>query len=94
MPYDPNSPPNPLPPLNDGYPDDWHVPPSAQDDSFPDDWYVPPSAQLAGGTTPRSDVGTVRWVLITVIIIGGAGVLFGTLLRSGRLPRWRRGART
>jgi hypothetical protein len=45
MPYDPNSPRNPLPPLNDGYPDDWHVPPSAQDDSFPDDWYVPPSAQ-------------------------------------------------
>ena len=48
MPYDPNSPPNPLPPLNDGYPDDWHVPPSAQDDSFPDDWYVPPSAQPSG----------------------------------------------
>jgi hypothetical protein len=43
MPYDPTR--NPLPPLNDGYPDDWHVPPSAQDDSFPDDWHVPPSAQ-------------------------------------------------
>src|SRR5262249_61666665 len=55
---------------------------------------VPPSAQLAGGTTPRSDVGTIRWVLITVVIIGGAGVLAGTLLRSGRLPRPRRGART
>ena len=45
MPFDPNSPRNPLPPLNDGYPDDWYVPPSAQDDSFPDDWHVPPSAQ-------------------------------------------------
>src|SRR5215472_7285484 len=45
MPFDPNSPRNPLPPLNDGYPDDWHVPTSAQDDSFPDDWHVPPSAQ-------------------------------------------------
>jgi hypothetical protein len=45
MPFDPNFPRDPLPPLNDGYPDDWHVPPSAQDDSFPDDWHVPPSAQ-------------------------------------------------
>jgi hypothetical protein len=45
MPFDPNSPRDPLPPLNDGYPDDWFVPPSAQDDSFPDDWHVPPSAQ-------------------------------------------------
>ena len=55
---------------------------------------VPPSAELAGGTTPRSDVGTIRWVLITIVIIGGAGVLGGTLLRSGKLPRLRRGART
>jgi len=39
-------------------------------------------------------VGMIRWALITVIIIGGAGVLGGTLLRSGRLPRRRRGART
>ena len=43
--FDPNSPGNSLPPLNDGYPDDCFVPPSAQDDSFPDDWFVPPSAQ-------------------------------------------------
>jgi len=56
--------------------------------------FVPPSAQLAGGTTPRSDVGRIRWALITVLIIGGAGVLGGTLLRSDRLPRRRRGART
>jgi len=56
--------------------------------------YVPPSAQLAGGTTPRSEVGTIRWALITVVIIGGAGVLGGALLRSGRLPRRRRGAGT
>jgi hypothetical protein len=41
MPFDPNSPRNSLPPLNDGYPDDWFVPPSAQDDSFPDDWVGP-----------------------------------------------------
>jgi hypothetical protein len=39
-------------------------------------------------------VGTIRWALITVVIIGGAGVLGGTLLRSGRLPRRRRRAGT
>jgi hypothetical protein len=39
-------------------------------------------------------VGTIRWVLITIVIIGGAGVLGGTLLRSDKLPRLRRGART
>jgi hypothetical protein len=39
-------------------------------------------------------VGTIRWVLVTVVIIGGAGVLGGTLLRSGSMPRWRRRART
>jgi len=34
--------------LQDGFPDDWHVPPSAQGDGFPDDWHVPPSAQGDG----------------------------------------------
>jgi len=34
--------------LQDGLPDDWHVPPSAQGDGFPDDWHVPASAQGNG----------------------------------------------
>jgi hypothetical protein len=38
MPFDPH----------DGFPDDWHVPPSAQGDGFPEDWHVPPSAQGDG----------------------------------------------
>jgi hypothetical protein len=38
MPFDPQ----------DGFPDDWHVPPSAQGDGFPDDWHVPPSAEGDG----------------------------------------------
>jgi hypothetical protein len=49
---------------------------------------LPPSAALAGGTTQRTDVGKIRWALITVLIIGGAGALGGTVLRSGRMPRW------
>lgn len=48
---------------------------------------VPPSAVLAGGTTPRQSPGAIRWVLIVVLITGAAGVLGGTLLRSGALPR-------
>jgi hypothetical protein len=32
----------------DGFPDDWHVPPSAEGDGFPDDWHVPPSAEGDG----------------------------------------------
>jgi hypothetical protein len=38
MPFDPQ----------DGFPDDWHVPPSAQGDGFPDDWHVPASAEGDG----------------------------------------------
>jgi len=52
MPFDPNFARNPLPPLNDGYPDDWHVPPSAQGDGFPDDWYVPESAAVPSASQP------------------------------------------
>jgi hypothetical protein len=56
---------------------------------------VPPTAQLAGGTTAPTDVGEIRWALIAVLIIGAAGALAGTLLRSGRVPRWiRRANRT
>jgi hypothetical protein len=47
-----------------------------------------PSAELAGGTTPRQSPGPIRWALIAVLIIGAAGVLGGTVLRSGRMPRW------
>lgn len=50
---------------------------------------LPPSAELLGGTTPRQPVGTIRWALIAVLIIGAAGALGGTLLRSARMPRWR-----
>jgi hypothetical protein len=69
MPYDPNSQRNPLPPLNDGYPDDWFVPPSAQDDSFPDDWVGPidsaaPSASQPAPTTaqPNGNSGLPTWL--------------------------------
>jgi hypothetical protein len=48
----------------------------------------PPTAQLAGGTTPRQSAGAIRWALIAVLIIGAAGALGGTVLRSGRMPRW------
>jgi H+/gluconate symporter-like permease len=47
-----------------------------------------PSAELAGGTTPRQSTGAIRWALIAVLIIGAAGALGGTVLRSGRIPRW------
>jgi len=50
--------------------------------------YLAPSAQLAGGTTPRQSTGAIRWALIAVLIIGAAGALGGTVLRSGRMPRW------
>ena len=49
---------------------------------------LPPSAQLVGGITRRTDVGEIRWALIAVLIIGGAGALSGIALRSGRMPRW------
>jgi hypothetical protein len=48
-----------------------------------------PTAELAGGTTPRQSPGGIRWALIAVLIIGAAGALGGTVLRSGRMPRWR-----
>jgi hypothetical protein len=48
----------------------------------------PPTAQLAGGTTQATDVGSIRWALVAVLIIGAGGALAGTLLRSGRMPRW------
>jgi hypothetical protein len=53
----------------------------------------PPSGQLLSGTTPRQPMGGIRWVLIAVIITGAVGVLGGTLLRTGRIPRWLRRAR-
>jgi hypothetical protein len=50
--------------------------------------YLAPSAELAGGTTPRQSTGAIRWALIAVLIIGAAGALGGTVLRSGRITRW------
>jgi hypothetical protein len=50
--------------------------------------YLAPAGQESGGTTPRSDMGSIRWVLVAVVLIGAAGLLGGGLLRSGRLPRW------
>ena len=47
---------------------------------------LPPSAQAAAGTTPSTAVGSVRGVLIIVLIIGAAGALAGGLLRYGRVP--------
>jgi hypothetical protein len=47
---------------------------------------LPPSAEAAAGTTPDTTVGSVRGVLIIVLIIGAAGGVGGTLLRYGRAP--------
>jgi hypothetical protein len=45
---------------------------------------LPPAAQAAAdGKTPGTAVGSVRTVLIIVLIIGAAGALAGGLLRSG-----------
>lgn len=48
---------------------------------------LPPAAQAAAGTTQSTPVGSIRIVLIIVLIIGAAGVASGTLLRYGRIPR-------
>jgi hypothetical protein len=48
---------------------------------------LPPSAQAAAATTQATIVGSVRDVLIIVLIIGAAGALAGGLLRYGRVPR-------
>jgi hypothetical protein len=47
---------------------------------------LPPAAQAAAGTTPLTTVGSIRVVLIIVLIIGAAGAVAGGLLRYGRLP--------
>jgi hypothetical protein len=51
-----------------------------------------PPAQAASGTTPDQPVGTIRWVLITLAVLGALFALAGALLRSGRIeiPMWRR----
>jgi hypothetical protein len=55
----------------------------------------PPSAQaVAAGTTPDTLVGSVRGVLIIVLVIGVAGALAGGLLRYGRMPGRGRPSRT
>ena len=78
MPYDPNSP--PLPPLNDGYPDDWHVPPSAQDDSFPDDWHVPPSAQAQRRQSGLHRVARAAWLDCGLLVTArGGSPAYGSL---------------
>jgi hypothetical protein len=52
---------------------------------------LPPSAQAAAGITQGTAVGSVRGVLIIVLIIGAAGALAGALLRYGRVPGRGRG---
>jgi hypothetical protein len=46
----------------------------------------PAAAQLASGTTPKQDPGSVRWALIAVVIAGLVSAGAGILLRSPRLP--------
>jgi hypothetical protein len=46
----------------------------------------PPAAQLASGTTPKQNVGSVRWAIIAVVIAGLVSAGAGILLRSPRLP--------
>jgi hypothetical protein len=47
-----------------------------------------PSAHLVAGTTPQTAMGVIRWVLLAVLIIGAAGAVGGTLLRTGQIPHW------
>jgi hypothetical protein len=54
---------------------------------------LPPASQAADGTTQSTPVGSIRVVLIIVLIIGAAGVLSGALLRYGRIPRRGRSSR-
>jgi hypothetical protein len=46
-----------------------------------------PSAVVASATTPAQGVGTVRWVLVVVVIAGTACAISGTVLRSARVQR-------
>jgi hypothetical protein len=50
----------------------------------------PPSAELAAQTTQRQPVGTVRWVLLAVVVAGAACAASGTVLRSDSVARWLR----
>jgi hypothetical protein len=53
------------PPLDDGYPDDWFVPPSAQGAGFPDDWVGPvtdaPSAPQAAIAAQPGAMASARF---------------------------------
>jgi hypothetical protein len=50
---------------------------------------LPPN-QAAAGTTPQQPVGSIRWVLLGLALVGGVFAGGGTLLRSGGIPPWRR----
>jgi len=50
----------------------------------------PPSAQLAAARTPGQPVGSVRWLLLAVVIAGAACAISGTVLRSDGVVRWLR----
>jgi hypothetical protein len=47
---------------------------------------LPPAAQAAAGTTQGTSVGSIRMVLIIILIVGLAGAVPGILLRYGRVP--------
>jgi len=47
-----------------------------------------PSATLAASSTPPAPVGTVRWVLVAVVLGGFLCAGLATLLLYGRTPRW------
>lgn len=53
----------------------------------------PPAVQLVSGTTPKQNVGSVRWAIIAVVLAGLVSAGSGILLRSGRLPRLLRPSR-
>jgi len=48
---------------------------------------LPPAAQAASGTTQSTPVGSIRIVLIIVLIVGASGAVPGIVLRYGRIPR-------
>ena len=50
---------------------------------------LPPN-QAAAGTTPNQPVGSIRWVLLGLALVGGVFAGGGTLLRSGGITPWRR----
>jgi hypothetical protein len=50
---------------------------------------LPPN-QAAAGTTPQQPVGSIRWVLLGLALVGGVFAGGGTLLRSGGITPWRR----